>query len=982
MRGGALFFFGVPTLTDEEITMLSPTLRPVPVLAAMTLVLWAVSPAIAQPARALTIDDMMKFRTITAPTLSNDGTSLVYGTRPDRGDPAIHIRHTESDGSVVIPLGTRATVSDDSGWVAVVVGPTLAEREERPPRTGDTPAPPTLETLTLVNLATLEPTELGSHRQHAFTPDSRWLITLRSPESAPAESAPDVDTPPKATEPPSPPAVESSEEKPAEQEPKKKAKPTRAEREAKRRRQSLGPLVARRLSDGFERLLCERAVEFAVEGSGRFVAFVELDAESPEESLHIVDLVDDAPVFVRRGGRVRSVSSPQEGSAFAFLTASGEVPAVSSAARLHVWTPADAAPVDVANASTRTAWAVPLQNQLRWSRTGSRLFFGMRPAVELPAVETPDDGETEPLDVASLREKSGVDVWHWNDPRIVTHRKKQWRQIEQRTYRAVYHAESRQTVVLGDAQLPDVDIAEEGPRTLGRNSDRYLKEVTWDGSYHDASVVDLTSGKRTEFAKRLSRRGASLSPNGRFAVYYRDGQWHLYDVEKQSHRDLTSALDVSFADEDHDYPSDAPSYGVAGWLADDRAVLIYDKFDIWQFSTDDASATCWTAGQGRAGSLQLRVLQVDPQSRFLTPKQPVLLSAYHDREKTRAFYRATVSTAGVQPVLKDVCRFTFVSKAKDADRVLFTREQYHEFPNLWSTNLEFDEPRRLTDVNPQQKEFDWGRARLVEWRSLDGTPLQGVLIEPENAGQRPRPVMVYFYRFYSPRLHQFAHPRIGHRPALAYYVSHGYSVFMPDVRFEIGRPGLSATKCIVPGVQKLIEDGIADPDAIGLHGHSWSGYQTAFMITQTDLFKAAIAGAPVSNMTSAYGGIRWQSGLSRQFQYEKSQSRLGSTPWESPGVYLENSPLFFADRINTPLLMMFGDNDGAVPWYQGIELYMALRRLERDAILLTYRGEGHGLTRYPNRLDYCVRMKEYFDHYLRGAEAPDWIERGQLYEGK
>ena len=180
----------------------------------------------------------------------------------------------------------------------------------------------------------------------------------------------------------------------------------------------------------------------------------------------------------------------------------------------------------------------------------------------------------------------------------------------------------------------------------------------------------------------------------------------------------------------------------------------------------------------------------------------------------------------------------------------------------------------------------------------------------------------------------------------------------------------------------MIDMGVADPKAIGLHGHSWSGYQTAFVVTQTDIFACSIAGAPVSNMTSAHSGIRWGSGLARQFQYEKTQSRIGGSLWEFPERYIENSPVFFADRIQTPMLIMFGDEDGAVPWYQGIELYLALRRLEKDCIFLQYRGEPHHPQKYANKLDYSIKMKEYFDFYLKGKPAPDWITKGVPYRGK
>lgn len=290
----------------------------------------------------------------------------------------------------------------------------------------------------------------------------------------------------------------------------------------------------------------------------------------------------------------------------------------------------------------------------------------------------------------------------------------------------------------------------------------------------------------------------------------------------------------------------------------------------------------------------------------------------------------------------------------------------------------------MTELHTDLHErWNWGTAEVIEWMSINGDTLHGAVLKPDTFEEGKRyPVMVYYYRFFSQRAYEFNNITNDDRPVLPQYVSDDYIVFLPDIRFEVGTPGFAATKSLVPGVQKLIEMGLADPDRLGLHGHSWSGYQTAFMITQTDIFDAAIAGAPVSNMTSAYSGIRWGSGLARQFQYEMTQSRIGGSLWEYPERYIENSPVFFADRINTPLLIMFGDEDTAVPWYQGIELYLAMRRLEKDAVFLQYHGEPHHLRRYSNRLDYAIRMKEYFDHYLKGAPAADWIEEGVPYRGE
>ena len=259
----------------------------------------------------------------------------------------------------------------------------------------------------------------------------------------------------------------------------------------------------------------------------------------------------------------------------------------------------------------------------------------------------------------------------------------------------------------------------------------------------------------------------------------------------------------------------------------------------------------------------------------------------------------------------------------------------------------------------------------------------GAVIKPGNWNPRKRyPVLVYYYRFFSQRLHEFNDPSVNHRPSFPIYASDGYVVFLPDVRFEVGRPGLAATKSVVPGVQQLIDVGIADPDRIALHGHSWSGYQTAFIVTQTDLFATAIAGAPVANMTSAYSGIRLGSGLARQFQYERTQSRIGASMWESLDEYIENSPVFFADRIETPMLILHGDVDDAVPWEQSIELFLAMRRLGKETVFLQYRDEPHHPQTYANKLDWATRMKEWVDHYLKGTPAPTWISDGVPYQGR
>ncbi|RPI20377.1 MAG: S9 family peptidase, partial [Actinobacteria bacterium] len=510
----------------------------------------------------------------------------------------------------------------------------------------------------------------------------------------------------------------------------------------------------------------------------------------------------------------------------------------------------------------------------------------------------------------------------------------------------------------------------ENPRIAFATSDvPYLIASTWGEGGRDVYTIDLASGSKKKIAERLDGR-PSMSPDGRFVALFKDANWHLYDTEKGSTRTITEGLGVSLTDETHDTPSTPPAHGLGGWVDEGAALLVYDRFDIWQIPTGGGKPLLLTSGDGRRQSTQFRVVQTDRDGTSYTSGQPLLLSAYHDVEKTFGFYAAQAGKPGVVRRIHEPKRFRFLAKAEKADTFLFTREAYGEFPDLWISDPAFAKPVKVSTANPQAAEFDFGKAELVSWTSLDGLPLQGVLIKPANYQPGTRyPVIVYFYELQSQRLHEWNETVVNHRPSFPLYAGAGYAVFLPDIVFEPGRPGPSMLRCLLPGVQKLVDMGVADPKALGLHGHSWGGYGTAYLVTQTKMFAAAVTGAPVANMTSAYGGIRWESGIARQHQYEQGQSRIGGSVWEYPERYIENSPLFFADRVTTPLLIEHGDEDGAVPWYQSIELYLALRRLKKPAIFLQYRGEPHHVQKYPNKLDYAIKMKEFFDHYLKDAGA-------------
>lgn len=930
---------------------------------ALTLLLALGFSPLAAQQRTLTFTDLMQVRKIQQPSISPDGRWVAFAARPDRGDPEVIVRSTRGDTPrYTVSPGSNPVFSADGRWVAVRIDPTLEERETLPRKEQPDRAMALLET------ATGTVVHVDGVTSFAFSGDGRWLAYLRT-ESDDAEE---------------PEGGEGAAE--AAQGAESRGGGARGSAAEDDDRTYGTPLVLRRLDTGEEGVIED--VRAYVFDEGSRLAYWVAGENADNDGLYVRDL--DSGEALRADDRTRGhyteLTWSEDGSGLAFLASTEGEDGEPGPADVLVWRDGTARTLVTAD-DAPDGWTIPADNGLAWSEDGNRLFFGWHPLRpdemedDEAADEDPADEPFDPYSVEDILADRGVDVWHWRDPMIMPQQKVMWPRLKNRTFRAVHHLDRDATVALGSPDLPDVRVPDNASVALATTDVPYLVERTWVGGQSDVYVVDLSTGARTLVAERLRSR-PDLSPEGRYVVYYDGGVYYLHDVAAGTTRDISSGLGVPIANEDHDYPNPAPGYGVAGWVEGDAAVLLYDKYDIWVIPTDGGEAYSLTAQAGRPEHRIFRIVDTDPDTDALPARGEVLLSSYHDLNKGFGFYQARMGRPGVEPLVEADKRFRYLAQAEDADRVLFTREDYDEFPDLWVAKTDFSDARKVTDVNPQIRDFAWGTSELVEWQSLDGIPMQGVVIKPNDYDPAKRyPVLVYYYRFFSQRLHEFNDPAVNHRPSFPIYASDGYVVFLPDVRFEVGRPGLASMKSVVPGVQHLIDIGLADPDAIALHGHSWSGYQTAFMVTQTDLFTTAIAGAPVANMTSAYSGIRLGSGLARQFQYEQGQSRLSGSLWDARDEYIDNSPVFSADRINTPMLILHGDEDDAVPWEQSIELYLALRRLGKEAVFLQYNHEPHHPQTYANKLDWAMKMKEWVDHYLKGKPAPAWITEGVPYTG-
>jgi dienelactone hydrolase len=569
-----------------------------------------------------------------------------------------------------------------------------------------------------------------------------------------------------------------------------------------------------------------------------------------------------------------------------------------------------------------------------------------------------------------------------------------------RSYRAYASTEDFHVVQLGTESIPEVTVGQAGDGEMAVASTNTMVKYGWyvshDGSYRDVYLMDVATGE-SELILEMLRGSASLSTGGKYLTWWDGSKKHYMamDVNTREVRNLTEALPYPVHNEMDDHPDTPRSYGTAGWLEDDEAVLIYDRFDIWRVDpTGNEAPRNLTEGVGRANDIRFRYLNLSAAggggggrggfggggggTEGIDPSEDALLSAFHLYTKQSGFYRDRFDgSREPQRLIMDDVRFGSPTKAEDADVYAVTRSTFEEYGDLWLTDPDFQEMEKISDANPQQDEYVWGSAEIVEWVSNDGIPLQGILIKPEGFDPTKKyPMMVYFYERSSDGLHSYRAPNAGGSVNAAFYVSRGYVFFNPDIPYEIGHPGESAIDAVVPGVLKIVDQGYIDKDRIGAQGHSWGGYQLAYMVTRSNLFAAVEAGAPVSNMTSAYGGIRWDSGMNRQFQYEHTQSRIGGTLWDETLRYINNSPLFELDKVQTPLLVLHNDKDGAVPWYQGIELFMGLRRLNQPVWLLNYNGEPHGVRKRQNQKDWTIRMQQFFDHYLKDAPPPVWMVEG------
>ena len=680
-----------------------------------------------------------------------------------------------------------------------------------------------------------------------------------------------------------------------------------------------------------------------------------------------------SPALIKEGkGVFKQTTFDEKGERLAFLYCADKD---SSYKALSLWLSEHNAPAkEIAtrgNKAFPAEWVINENGMLQFSKSASRLFFGTSP-------------EPRQKDTTQLAEnRPNVQVWSWDEPVQYTVQNYNKEKDLKKSYQAVYNLGNGSIFQLANEELPNIQLGNEGDAALAllSTSRPYSLSSMWEArTRSDYYTVSLDNGERKQIAKADYGR-FRLSPQGKYAYGYgeTDSCWYTIALAEGKLYRLTTPESFPAWDEENDVPDYPYAHGAAGWTANDQSLLIYDRYDIWKFDPTAATSPINLTVNGRKEKLSYRLEQLDKEARFIDLGKPQLLKGFNETTKGYGFYNARLSApAAPKTLLAGNYMLRSINKAKNTDDVIYTMETFQQYPDIHYSTLAFKKSVQLTHGDKQQEGFIWGTAELVSWISLDGRPLEGVIYKPANFDPNKKyPMMVNFYERNSETLYNYRMPE-PHRSTIDYhlYNSNEYIIFNPDIRYVDGYPGESCYNCLMPGITMMIAKGYIDEKGIGAQGHSWGGYQVAYLATRTNLFSAIESGAPVVNMFSAYGGIRWGSGMARSFQYEHTQSRLGATPWSSPLRYLENSPLFTMDKVQTPILIMHNDADGHVPWYQGIEYFVAMKRLGKPCWLLNYTGEPHWPMHMANRIDFQRRMFQFFNHYLKNQKMPKWMSEG------
>ncbi len=916
-----------------------------------------------QKPRPIELPDILAWKSIRSTALSNDGQWFAYRLSPNKGDSDVIIRQTKGDKEYKFPVGEapryasgEIAFSEDSKWLAFTIYPKEKEAKKLKKQKKKL-----FNTVGLLNLNSGEKVEFEKTRRFTFSSENaRWIALHKYPPESQAKE---------------------------------------------KDKWSGSDLILHELASSKE-FNIGNVSQYAFDKKGGWLAMVVDAKEMSGNGIQlrnmrtgvVLSLESDKAVYKR-------LNWTEEGEGLAVLKGKEDedyedkLYSVIGFTNFIKGSPHKTAYDPQKDKNFPEGMTISPNRTPVWTEDLSGILFGIH---EVKEKEEKEKGKTEKAPEKESEKKAEKDkekdedkekpkpkkeeeeepadlvIWHWLDKRLQSMQQVQEGRDKNFSFLCIYRVKEKKFLRLADEDVRQVSAAPKHRWAIGTDNQEYELMGNLEGRrYRDIYVFDLKTGKR-ELALKKCRWYFGPSPDGTHFLYYDDGHYFTYEMSTGKKFNITEDVPTSFINTEDDHnvknPPIYPYY--FGWVKDGISVLLYDNWDVWNVPVHGGKGVNLTINGREEGIRYRGRFRLDPEEKGIDLSKPLYISTYGEWTKKGGVARIDKGKPGAKMLLWDDAAFS-IRKAEKADVFLYTRQTYKDYPDYYVTDGSLKKGAKITEATPQQKEFLWSSGTmLLDYESAKGDKLQAALFLPANYEKgKSYPTIVYIYEKLSQWLNRYFSPYAsGFNKSV--YTSNGYAVLMPDIVYKVNDPGMSSVWCVLPAVEAAIKTGVVDKNNIGIHGHSWGGYQSSFLVTQTDIFKACVTGAPLTNMISMYSSIYWNSGSANQPIFESSQGRFTGGYWDNIEAYTRNSPVYYAENVKTPLIILHNDKDGAVDWNQGIEYFNTLRRLGKPVVMLQYKGENHGLRKPANQRDYTIRMREFFDHHLKGKPAPKWLKEG------
>jgi dienelactone hydrolase len=914
---------------------------------------------------------------------SPDGRWLVYAINRSNGDNELRITKLADGKTEIAAFGAQPAFSFDSKWIAYSIGQSEADREKLRKQ-----KKPVQNKLGLLNLESGETSMFDGIQSFTFSKDGAYLAMQRYRPEQPSGSA-------------SPPGrggsggTDESEERPGT------------------------TLIVRQLASGLDTTFGNVSQFAWQDAENTHMLALTISAEGKTgNGVHLFDaekavlrVLDSSPSVYK------NLSWRKDAADLAVLRAKTDETKQDSTYVLFSWT-------DIGKTERRHTYdpiadsafpegmrTVPFRS-LSWSEDGKVLFLGIAKWDDKIVPPEGKKPEEEGKDAEEKTEKAGnavpddepstVEIWHWKDVYVMPWQKVNANRDRQRNLVSAWHLGSGKFVQLGQ------DLIHERVTPI-RNTDlayvaewsEYAMERSIGRMGADIYLQDTTTGERTLIKECINDRYLQASPGGKYLLFMHDSHFWTIDLATRTITNITKDAPVSFINKESDstmkvYPDrlQKPPFGVAGWAKSDAAVLLYDKYDMWQVAADGSKAQRLTEGADEqvrhrlvrldetAGGMWWRMSSTSQSADdlWIDLSKPVYLSVFGEWTK-KSGYAQIKPDGNITRLLWLDKNVGSLAKAKDAEVYRYIMQDYDDSPDIFVGGPYLKGAEQVTTTNPFQSDYAWGRSELIEYVTDKGRRLQGALFYPAGYEEGKKyPMIVYNYELLSQNVHRYVAPSDRNYYNISVFTSQGYFVLEPDIVFRIRQPGWSVVECITAGVKMVIGMGVVDPKRIGIVGHSMGGFNTSFVATHTNgIFAAAVAGAPITDLVSYYGDHHWGSGIAETDHIETGQERMEVALYEDFQAYVDNSAVYNVHNMTTPLLLEAGDSDGIIAWYQSIMLYNIARRAKKNVVMLGYIGADHGLRKKENQKDYQHRILAWFGHYLKGEPAEEWITKGKSF---